>query len=58
MAGGREKKMGGMGPRGGIGVLSGRGVLESSEVVIKVGFGVLGWLLPLAYKNNPVWVWC
>ena len=37
-----------------VGDSSGWGDYGVKEVVIKVGFGVVMWLLPLAYGNNPV----
>ena len=41
-----------------VGDLSGWGVFRVSEVVIKVGFVVVGWLLPLAYGNiYPIFGW-
>ena len=35
-----------------VGDLSGCGDMGVSEVVIKVEFGMIGWLLPLACGNN------
>ena len=35
-----------------VGDFRGCGVFGVSEVVILVGFGVAGWLLPLAYANK------